>query len=46
VTCAESDADERYISFDVTSSNGSLVGVEDIPFELDANGFYTLPDLP
>lgn len=46
VTCAESGADERYISFDVTSENGLLVGSEDIPFELEANGFYAMPDLP
>jgi len=46
VTCPKSEADERYISFDVTTQNGVLVKAEDIPFDLTANGFYVLTDLP
>jgi hypothetical protein len=45
VTCADAGADERYISFDVTSAAGQLLGREDIPFELVSDGFYVLPDL-
>lgn len=45
ITCEDASIDEMYISFDVTSEAGDLVGKEDIPFELRANGFYVLPDL-
>ncbi len=38
--------DDRFISFDVVTMAGELLGEEDLPFELDRNGSYTLPDLP
>jgi hypothetical protein len=40
------DGDEgRFISFDVLTTAGQLVGEEDLPFELEENGYYFLPDL-
>lgn len=45
VTCKDAGIDEAFISFDVASESGEILGKEDIPFELKANGFYVLPDL-
>lgn len=46
VTCAEADESERFISFDVLTGEGLLLGSEDIPFVLEKTGFYMLPDMP
>lgn len=35
----------KFVSFDVMTTDGELLGQEDLPFRLEANGFYVLPDL-
>ena len=42
--CKEGEND-HFISFDVMTVDGEVLGREDIPFTLEANGSYTLSDM-
>ena len=42
--CSDAAEEEMFISFDVLEENASAVEEADIPFVLEANGFYVLVD--